>query len=396
VSRAGPAIGVLLLTVGCSSAWVRPEPTPRALRTVAVLPLLPAGDVADDDLGAHRAEMLTTIVTGRMAAGPYLLMPPHTVEHRLRAAGLETPRAVREASPEALHGALGVDFVVRGDLTEDLHVQVGVVHWRSVECRLEAIDLRDGYCFSAVEGFEVDFSGVLLELGQPFEGLVDAVDSHDDESFVRVAEWVVDDLVRALPEPPTPPEIEVPVIRDVRWELPAGVDATRPLGPGHALTVSLRGDPGHVARLDLGGGRRLQLPEVEPGHYRGACTVMVGDRCAAPSVTLTAATGAASARPLGLEVDARPPRAVRALHAAACGERVVLGWEAPPDAANEALLYVVHARRAGGELEELRRAPGYHTVLPRDPRVVGYLVSARSEAGTLGPSRAVAAPGASR
>lgn len=383
----------LPLVSGCTSEWVRADASARSPQSVAVLPFLAAGDLSEEPQAQHYAELMGTILTGRLASGPYLLLPPAEAWRRLQGAGL-TAASARSTTPARLREVLGVDLAIRGDLIEDLHVQAGLVYWRSVGCRIEATDLRDGARFALVESLEVDFGGLLMEMGQPVEGIEDSIDSHTELAFVRLAEFLADSLLRCLPAPEQAPKPAPPQIQEVEAEVFRGRVASRArVGPQSTIRVSLRGDPGQRASLRLSGGRAIPLLEEPAGFYRGLYRVARGDHCERPWVVLSDSFGASSVHSLDLAFDLRPPLPPRELQAALRGEEIGLGWSAPRSADVPRGRYVVYALTREGAVKELTRVSGQAAQVKADSEVTHYLVAALSEAGVLGATVSVSAPG---
>lgn len=404
-----------LTSAACTSVWVREGGASDPPRSLAVLPFGVAPELLEeyrDDapLLEHlrlRARDLEGVVAERFALLPYLHLARDQVEDRLGDAGLLAPRE-RLGSAEAarLRELLGVDLVVQGVLSEDLHVQAGVVYWRSIGCRLEVIDLRrGGQLYATLERTEGDLGGLLMEMGQPAEGLEDTIDSHSELAFLRLADLLADELAREFPRPATPPEVTAPVIERVRWRLDAGpwseasreaqALVSRPAqraGPGAILGLELRGTPGQRAALRLSGGRSLPLEELQPGRYAARYRVSVGERCVAPRLVLAGPFGAADARELPLRIEGEAPRAPQRLSLTRRGAQVELSWEPPPGGEEGGApgRYRVYEEDAAQGLQEAAEAQGLEARLPAREGVRAYLVAALSEAGALGPPARVA------
>ena len=232
-----------------------------------------------------------------------------------------------------------------------------------------------------------------MEMGQPVEGIEDSIDSHAELAFVRLAEFLADDLLSYLPDPERPPALEPPRIDSLEVRVERGAVATRAeVGPQSTILVSLTGAPGGRASLRLSGGRAVPLVEGEPGRYRGRYRVSRGDRCQAPWVLLRDALGASSARPLGLSFDLRPPRPPRELQAELEEGEVCLSWSEPYRSEVPLGRFVVYAQEEGGDVVEVRRSSASEVRVPARRGVVRYLVAALSAAGVLGRTAAVPAP----
>lgn len=407
--------GWVSLAAGCSSVWIRPDASPSAPRSLAVLPFSPSQELREEYAGnalflAHlelRAEQLRTAVAERFALLPYLQLSPAQVERRLLDAGLNEIDRDQGVPAEALRAALGVDLVVRGVLSEDLHVPVGIIYWRSVACRLEVVDLRrGGQLFATLERLEADLGGLLMEMGQPLEGLEDTIDSHSESAFLRLADQLAGQLAREFPRPAVSPELEPPRLDSVRWRLDQrpwsrevrALPAASPppseqtLGPGATLQFELRGAPGMRASFRLSGGRALPLTEVSQGHYVGHYRVSPGEVCSGPRLLLSDAFGAAETRELPLRVDARRPPPPQGLAAEHQGARVALSWEEPRSSL-EIRCYLVYVRTRAGGLQEILRAQECAASVPSSEQGCEYLVAALSIHGALGESAAVLLPG---
>lgn len=390
-------LGALLLSsltsaLGCSSEWVSPEATSRSPRSVAVLPFVAQSKIADDPLARSYAQLLTRIVSGRLAPGPYLLLPHAEVQARLARAGLVGPEDAQGASSEVLREALEVDMVVRGVLEEDAHLQAGLVFWRSLGYRVEAVDLRDGAHLLTLEHLEVNLGGVLLNASQVLDGVQRTLASHSDLAFVRLAELLAEELVTCLPAPLVKPEVTPPQIYEVEVSVErAPLPSHTALGAESRLAVTLRGEPGMRATLRFGGGRALPLAEVTSGVYRLVYRVAPGDQSAAPRVVLSDPYGAARVWPVDLKLDLRAPAPPEGLALRREGQELVLSWSAPRGSVPRGR-YVVYGESAEARLEELARTGETELRLSSEQERSRYYVAALSASGVLGAPRAVEAP----
>jgi len=277
--------GALSLSGACAPAVdVREEALRRAApATLAVLPFTGAG--AEATARAYlEVEVVRLAFARRLATTRWLHLEVEETDRRLRRAGLRDAAAVARTPAPRLGEILGVDAVVRGDVTCLSDVQAGLLARREIAATLTLVGVKGGEALAVVRHAVSRAGGVLTGDTALVDAIARPFEVGSDAGFATLAAMFAEEAVPALPPPPRARRLAPPALRDgsallLRAGGRAPLAAGAPLLPGDRIEVVVRGESGLTGAFDIGAARlEVPLQEEEPGLYRGVYRVSTGDR----------------------------------------------------------------------------------------------------------------------
>ena len=228
-------------------------------RTIAVLPFL------NQTKSEFAYDVVRRTISNHVSTKNYRMLHWRDVDNRLQLAGLDTPEDVAQMGNNELRQILGVDGLVRGNITHYNKTFAGIYSQIAVGVELSMTNVGDEVVWEVKDVRRSHSGGASTNpVGLLMNALVAAKHLYGDINLYRAADDLGRDLAKDMPEPASLSQRAKPGITNV---VHSGVGQF--LKYGDTLEIGIEGDAGLTAVADIDGIGLVDLEEVEPGQYVG-------------------------------------------------------------------------------------------------------------------------------
>jgi parallel beta-helix repeat protein len=300
-------------------------------QTVAVLPFLNR---------THSKEAFDVVrksFHGHFSTLNYTAVPLYKIDHALRQAGLDTPEKLAQTPAPKLREILGVDAIIRGEITHYDRIYVGIYSQVAVGAEVRMVDAKtDKELWWAKNVSRKHGGGIATTpVGFILTAVSTAFNMREIE-LLRSSDDLFREMVRSIPQPALAQALRPPGIAILVHDGMRRTDRYA-LKAGDVLKVAMEGDPRKKASFRIGNFKKdIPLREEEPGMYSGVYKVLPGDFVEEALITGTLTddrgNSAEWADALGLvTIDTLPPAVPGGTKAFGRDKEVDLSWTPSPD-----------------------------------------------------------------
>ena len=262
---------------------------------------------------------------------PFKDMELHRIDESLKKANLTDPEEINKTSPQKLGEILGVDAVVKGEISNFDKLFAVVYSQVSMGAKVEMYDTKTGnFLWSGEHVVRIHEGGLsTTPIGIIATVIATAINVRDIQ-LLRACDDLFREMVKTIPTPSIAEALRPPLIALL-------VQDTKnlPKKAGDEIRVVMQGTPGMRASFDIGDfKKRIDMQEQAdaPGAYLGTYRVIPGDNVANALITGRLADDSGNTAEwvdaLGtVTLDTIPPDKPVRLRAIGRDKLLLMGWE---------------------------------------------------------------------